>query len=76
MANYPCDPHPHLPPGADIVPHCIHRRHRAFHVFTNTPLITCDDWAIVILEPESDLAQFAGDAALIQAFLNDQGHHV
>jgi hypothetical protein len=76
MANYPCDPHPHLPPGADIVPQCIHHRRRAFHVFTNTPLINCDDWAVIILEPKSDPAQFVGDAALIRAFLNGQGHHV
>jgi hypothetical protein len=76
MANYPSDPHPHLPPSANIVPHCIHRRRRAFHVFSNTPLLNCDDWAIVILEPEIDLSQFASDADLIRAFLNKQGYHV
>jgi hypothetical protein len=26
MANYPCDPRPHLPPGMDFIPPCAHRR--------------------------------------------------
>jgi hypothetical protein len=38
--------------------------------------MNCDDWAIVILEPPSDPAQFPADAALIRHFLNDRGFHV
>jgi hypothetical protein len=76
MANYPCDPRPHLPPGTDFIPLCAHRRRRGFHVFSGAPLLNCDDWANVVLEPPSDPEQFVGDAALIRSFLNEQGYHV
>jgi hypothetical protein len=76
MANYPCDPTPHLPPGTNVIPPCIHRRRRTMHVFGGAPLLICDDWAIVILEPPSNPDHFGADAAFIYDFLDHQGYAV
>uniref|UniRef100_A0ACD5XZP2 Uncharacterized protein n=1 Tax=Avena sativa TaxID=4498 RepID=A0ACD5XZP2_AVESA len=76
MANYPCDPIPHLPPGAEVIQPCIHRRRRGFHIFSGDALLQCDDMAIVILEPPSDPAQFAADAHLIRNYFNKCGLNI
>ncbi|KAM0917784.1 hypothetical protein ACQ4PT_009225 [Festuca glaucescens] len=76
MACYPCNPTPHLPPGTEIIEPSIHHRRRGYHIFSGVPLLNCDDWGIVVLEPPTDLEQFVEDAALIHEFLNARGHHV
>jgi hypothetical protein len=75
MANYPCDP-TLLPPSTNTIPPYIHHRRCASHVFGGAPLLICDDWAIVILEPPSDPNHFGADAALIRDFLDHQGYAV
>jgi hypothetical protein len=60
----------------DIVQPSIHHSRQGFHVFSGAQLLNTDQWAIVVLEPATDLAQFQGDAALIRNFLNNEGYHV
>ncbi|KAM0909714.1 hypothetical protein ACQ4PT_014652 [Festuca glaucescens] len=76
MANYPCDPIPHLPPGYTIVELYDHQRHRGYHVFNGAPLLPFEEWGIVELIPATNPEQFASDATLIRGFLDTQGHHV
>jgi hypothetical protein len=61
MVTYPCDPTPHLPPGMEVVPPNVHRRRRSYHIFSGRPLMNCDDWVIVVLEPPTDPKQFPAD---------------
>ncbi|KAM0922748.1 hypothetical protein ACQ4PT_005977 [Festuca glaucescens] len=76
MANYPCDPIPHLPPGYTIVEPNDQQRRRGYHVFNGAPLQLYEEWGIVELIPATNPEQFASDAMLIRGYLDTQGHHV
>ena len=71
MANYPCDPTPHLPPGTAVIePHGIRRR-RTYHYLGGAPLNVAHEWAIVTLAPPPDPAHYEQDIALIRHFLHE-----
>jgi hypothetical protein len=66
MANYPCDPLPHLPPGADLIPFNALRPQRGYVVVGGELPIIYNDWAIVLLEPEPNMQMFQGTSQLIR----------
>jgi hypothetical protein len=76
MANYPCDPLPHLPPSAVPVPFNALRPQCGYVVVGGELLIICDDWAIVSLEPEPDLTHFQGMSQLIRAQFEQRGFRI
>jgi hypothetical protein len=73
MANYPCDPLPHLPPGADLIPFNAIRPQRGYVVVGGELPIICDDWAIVSLEPEPNMQMFQGTSQLIRGQFEHRG---
>ncbi|KAM0910337.1 hypothetical protein ACQ4PT_014230 [Festuca glaucescens] len=76
MACYPCDPLPHLPPGADIIPFNPLRPQRDYVCVGGTLPVICDDWAIVLLEPEPSWEVFQGTANLIRDQLEGRGYGI
>jgi hypothetical protein len=66
MANYPCNPLPHLPPGADLIPFNALRPQRGYVVVGGELPIIYNDWAIVLLEPEPNMQMFQGTSQLIR----------
>ena len=76
MANYPCDPIPHLPPGAGYVPFNHRRPQRGYVVVGGSTNEVCDDWAIVQLEPEPSWEQFEGTSILIRAQMAQRGYDI
>ena len=76
MANYPCDPVPHLPPGADYMPYNALRPQRGYVVLGGSFSNICDDWAIIRLEPEPTWDQLEGTAALVTAQIEQRGYEV
>ncbi|KAM0930643.1 hypothetical protein ACQ4PT_000838 [Festuca glaucescens] len=76
MACYPCDPLPHLPPGADIIPFNPLRPQRGYVCVGGTLPVICDDWAIVLLEPEPSWEAFQGTANLIRDQLEGRGYGI
>lgn len=65
MANYPCDPIPHLPPGDAIIePHSLRCR-RTYHYLGGAPLVASHEWAIITLAPLPDPAHYDQDILLI-----------
>ena len=75
MANYPCDFLPHLPAGVGCLPPNHLRPQRGYAVVGGTLPINCDDWAIIIVEPEPAAALFNGTAALIRHQLEHVRHY-
>jgi hypothetical protein len=73
MANYPCNPLPHLPPGVVPVPFNTLRPQRGYMVVGGELPIICDDWAIISLELEPDLTHFQGMSQLICAQFEQRG---
>jgi hypothetical protein len=76
MANYPCDPLPHLPPGANPISFNNLRPQRGYVVVGGELPVICDDWAIVLLEPEPNLDAFQGTSQLIRAQFEHRGYHI
>jgi hypothetical protein len=76
MANYPCDPLPHLPPGANPIPFNNLRPQHGYVVVGGELPVICDDWAIVLLEPEPNLDAFQGMSLLIRAQFEHRGYHI
>jgi hypothetical protein len=52
MANYACDPFPHVPPGMAALPPGPLRTQRGYVVLGGDFPLICDDWAIASLVPE------------------------
>ncbi|KAM0825908.1 hypothetical protein ACQ4PT_069217 [Festuca glaucescens] len=76
MACYPCDPIPHLPPGADIIPVSPLQPQRGYVCIGGTMHVICDDWAIGLLEPEPSWELFQGTANLITGQLEGRGYGI
>jgi hypothetical protein len=76
MANYPCDPLPHLPPGANPIPYNAMRPQRGYVVVGGELSVICDDWAIILLEPEPNLNVFQGTSQLIIAQFEQHGYRI
>ncbi|KAM0887532.1 hypothetical protein ACQ4PT_028966 [Festuca glaucescens] len=73
MANFPCDPLPHLPPGTSIVEPGPLRTKRSYVVVGGDLPVACDDWAIATLAPEIDAAEYDGAIAVIVDYLEHRG---
>ncbi|KAM0851830.1 hypothetical protein ACQ4PT_052167 [Festuca glaucescens] len=73
MANFPCDPLPHLPPGTSIVEPGPLRTKRSYVVVGGDLPVACDDWAIATLAPEIDAAEYDGASAIIADYLEHRG---
>jgi hypothetical protein len=76
MANYPCDPLPHLPPGVDPIPFNALRPQRGYVVVGGELPIISDDWAIVSLEPEPNMQMFQGTSELIRGQFEHRGFRI
>ena len=76
MANYPCDPIPHLPPGAFLVPNNGLRPQRGYVIVGGNLPVIADDWAIVTINPEPNWQAFQGTALLITDQLHQRGFHI
>jgi hypothetical protein len=51
MANYDCDPFPHVPAGMAIVPAGPLRAQRGHVIICGDVPAYCDDWAVATLAP-------------------------
>lgn len=67
---------PWATPGPNANPRFVAVPASSMDTSSGPPPLNCDDWAIIVLEPETDPEQFLGDAALIRDFLNNRGFHV
>jgi hypothetical protein len=76
MANYPCDPLPHLPRSANPSPFNVLCPQRGYVVVGGELPVICDDWAIVLLEPEPNLDAFQGTSQLIKAQFEHRGYRI
>ncbi|CAM0912751.1 unnamed protein product [Alopecurus aequalis] len=76
MANYPCNPIPHLPPGVGLVPNNGLRPQRGYAVMGGNLPIAADDWAIISNAPEPNWEAFQGTTLLITDQLHERGYHL
>lgn len=73
MANYSCDPYPHLPEGAIVIPPGPLRAQLGYVVVGGELPVIFDDWAIASLVPDVPAKDFHGARALIVEYLQSRG---
>ncbi|KAM0869792.1 hypothetical protein ACQ4PT_040437 [Festuca glaucescens] len=73
MANFPCEPLPHLPPGTSIIEPGPLRTKRNYMIVGGDLPMACDDWAIATLAPEIDTAEYDGAITVIVDYLEHRG---
>ena len=72
MANYLCDFIPHLPASVGFIPPNGLHPQRSYAVVGGSLPHICNDWEIVVLEPEPSTDMFEGTATLIADFLQQR----